>query len=143
MGNQIECTLILYERPIERVWRAWADASEFAKWYVAGGDHVVHFCEADVRVRGSYRVGFGPLDNAPYVETGRSLEVVPPRRLVFDEVVSLNDKQLGPGAHNVVELRDLGDGRTELVLTCSGENVWRSGEGWTPCFESLARHLGL
>jgi hypothetical protein len=41
----------------------------------------------------------------------------------------------------VVELTDLGDGRTELVLTDTGRDAWKSGEGWLPCLESLARHL--
>jgi uncharacterized protein YndB with AHSA1/START domain len=144
MSEKIECTLILrriYRRPIERLWRAWTDPAELGKWYVAGADHIVHFAEADVRVGGTYRVGFGPPGTTPYVEMGHYTEVVPMRRLAFAEIVSLDGKALG-GSENRIELRDLGDGRTELILTCTGKEAWRSGEGWTPCLEGLARYLG-
>src|SRR5215469_3228130 len=66
--NAIECTLILkrvYDAPIDRVWKAWTDPEELGKWYVAGTDHVVHFCEADVRIGGLYRVGFAPPGQTP------------------------------------------------------------------------------
>ena len=141
--NPIECSLILrriYNAPIARVWRAWTEPAELGRWYVAGSDHIVHFCEADVRVGGTYRVGFGPPGTTPYVETGRYTEIVPPTRLAFDEIVTLGEKTLG-GSANVIELRDIGDSRTQLILTCAGEDSWRSGEGWTPCLRSLAAYL--
>ena len=59
--HKVETTLILrrtYDKPVERVWRAWAE--ELGQWYVAGDDHIVHFAQADFRVGGTYRVGFGP-----------------------------------------------------------------------------------
>jgi uncharacterized protein YndB with AHSA1/START domain len=141
--NKIGCTLILrriYDAPVARLWRAWTDPAELARWYVAGDDHIVHFCEADVRVGGTYRIGFAPPGKTPYIETGRYIEIVPNKRLVFEEQVSFEGKRLG-GTMNEIEFRDLG-GRTEIVLSSSGEEAWRSGEGWTPCLESLARYLG-
>ena len=96
--NPIECSLILrriYNAPIARVWRAWTEPTELGRWYVAGSDHIVHFCEADVRVGGTYRVGFGPPGTTPYVETGRYTEIVPPTRLAFDEIVTLGEKNIG------------------------------------------------
>lgn len=141
--SKIECTLVLkriYDAPVERVWKAWTDPAELANWYVAGTDHVVHFCEADVRVGGTYRVGFGPPGKTPYVETGRYMEIVPMKRLVFEESVAFEGKRIHVTL-TTVEFRDLG-GRTELVLSCSGDEAWRTGEGWTPCLESLAAFLG-
>ncbi|HUO91143.1 MAG TPA: SRPBCC domain-containing protein [Rhizomicrobium sp.] len=140
---RIENTLILrriYDAPVARVWRAWTDPKEFGRWYVAGADHIVHFCEADIRVGGGYRIGFGPPGKTPYVETGHYTEIVPMRRLCFGEMVTHMDDPLG-GSECRVELRDLGDGRTELVLTTTGASVWRSGEGWEPCLENLAAFL--
>ena len=61
-------------------------------------------------------------------------------RLAAEEVVSLEGKEFGNSRYKV-EFRDLGDGRSELVLTTTGDEVWRSGEGWTPCLESLARYV--
>jgi uncharacterized protein YndB with AHSA1/START domain len=141
--DTIDCTLILrrtYNAPVARVWRAWTDPAELGKWYVADSDHIVHFAEADVRIGGTYRVGFGPPGTTPYIETGRYTEIVPMTRLAFAESVSLNGEVM-QGTSNIVELRDVGAGRTELVLTCTGENSWRSGEGWTPCLQSLAAFL--
>ena len=142
-NKTIECTLILrrtYDAPVERLWRAWTDPKELGLWYVAGDDHIVHFCEADVRVGGSYRIGFGPPGKTPYVETGRYTEIVPMKRLAAEEMVSRDAKEFGNSRYTV-EFRDLGGGRSELVLTTTGDEVWRSGEGWTPCLESLARFL--
>lgn len=141
--DAIECTLVLrrtYNASIARVWRSWTEAAELGKWYVAGSDHIVHFAEADVRVGGLYRVGFGPPGSTPYIETGRYTEIVPIKRLAFAESVSLNGEVM-QGTSNIVELRDLGAGGTELVLTCTGVNSWRSGEGWMPCLQSLAAYL--
>ena len=56
--NETECVLILrrvYDAPLERVWQAWTDATELAKWYLAGDDHVIHYAQADVREGGDYR----------------------------------------------------------------------------------------
>jgi uncharacterized protein YndB with AHSA1/START domain len=141
--HKVESTLVLrriYEVPVARVWQAWTDPKELARWYVAGSDHVVHFCEADVRPGGFYRVGFGPPGKTPYVETGTYSEVRPLRRLAFEETVSLDGKPFHTN-DTVVEFRDLG-GRTELSITSRGGESWRTGEGWTPAMESLARYLG-
>ena len=139
------CVLILtriYDAPIERVWRAWTDPAQLARWYMAGDDHVIHFAEADVRVGGIYRIGFGPPGKTPYIETGRYTEVVPMTRLAFEASVTLGEGgPLAVAELNVIELTDLGDGRTKLVLTDTGPDAWRSGEGWIPCLESLDRHL--
>ena len=43
----------------------------------------------------------------------------------------------------VVDFVDLGDGRTQIVLTDTGIDSWRSGAGWVPCFASLGRYLAL
>lgn len=146
--HQTECVLTLrriYDAPIDRVWRAWTDAAELGRWYLAGDDHVIHYAEADVRVGGEYRVAFGPPGKAPYVEVGRYDEVVPLKRLAFSATVAVDDADRAAGlAHAetvVVEFIDLGDGRTQIVLTDTGHDAWRSGEGWIPCLASLARYL--
>jgi uncharacterized protein YndB with AHSA1/START domain len=143
MTHKVECTLILkrvYEAPVARVWQAWTNADELAQWYVASDEHIVHFAEADVRPGGTYRVGFAPPGEEPYVEEGRYIEVVANRRLRFEESVSLKGETLFTQM-TTVELRDLGE-RTEVVITCTGIDTWRTGEGWTPALESLARYLG-
>jgi uncharacterized protein YndB with AHSA1/START domain len=142
--TKVECTLILkriYAAEVARVWAAWTSAEELAQWYIAGEDHVVHFAEADVRVGGGYRVGFGPKGAEPYIETGTYLEVTPLVRLVFQESVSQQGATLFE-QRTVVEFRDLGGGRTEVSITATGEEAWRTGGGWTPALQSLGRYLG-
>ena len=143
MSGEAERVLILkriYARPIARLWRAWTNPAELGQWYMAGDDHIIHFAEADVRVGGTYRIGFGPPGKTPYVETGRYTEVREPTRLAFSETVALNEQVLG-GSDNLIELRDLGGNRTELTLTCTGETAWSAAQGWIPCLESLSNHM--
>ena len=142
MTHQVHSTLILrrsYDAPVAQLWRAWTNANELAKWYVASSDHVVHFAEADVRPGGQYRVSFGVAGDARYVEQGRYLEVVPQRKLVFEESVSLQNNVLFTQLTSV-EFVAQGEG-AELVITAAGVDSWRTGEGWTPALESLAQHV--
>src|ERR1700761_4492483 len=111
--DRIESTLIMrriYDAPLEKVWRAWTEASRLERWYVEGDDHIVHRIEADVRVGGDYLIAWGPPGAEPVVERGRYTEIVPMRRLACGVGVNGEDLTLG---HYVVELHDLGDGRTE------------------------------
>lgn len=143
-AHAIESALTLkrvYDVPVARLWRAWTDPKELGQWYVAGDDHVVHYCEADVRVGGTYRVGFGPPGTEPIAENGRYTEVVPMSRLSFEETVVVNGKQVHSNL-TVIDFREVGANQSQLILTSIGEDSWRTGEGWTPCMESLARHLG-
>jgi uncharacterized protein YndB with AHSA1/START domain len=140
--HKVDSTLILkrvYAAPIELVWRAWTTQEELAKWYVAGWDHVVHFAEADVRAGGTYRISFGAPGKTPCVETGHYREVVPMKRLAFQETVTIGDQQMHTNETRV-DFRDLG-GSTEITVTSTGFESWRSGEGWIPAMESLATHL--
>ena len=139
----VECVLILkriYDAPVERVWAAWTTAEALGKWYMADDEHVVHWAEADVRVGGEYRVAFGKPGATPYIETGVFREVKPMVRLAWEAAVSLAGEAM-IGESIVLEFRDLGEGRTELVLTSTGEECWHSAQGWIPCLNSLARHL--
>ena len=144
--QKTECTLVLrriYDAPVERLWRAWTTAEELGLWYLAGHDHIIHFAEVDLRVGGGYRIGFGPPGKTPYIETGRYVEITPMTRLAFDAGVTLGEG--GDEAlvveRMVVEFTDLGDGRTQLLLTDTGPDSWKSGAGWLPCLESLDRYL--
>lgn len=142
-AHTIESALTLkrvYDVPVARLWRAWTDPKELGQWYVAGEDHIVHYCEADVRAGGTYRVGFGPPGTDPIAESGRYAEVVPMTRLSFEETVVVNGKQVHSNL-TVIDFRELGANQSQLILTSIGKDSWRTGEGWTPCLESLARHL--
>ena len=71
--------------------------------------------------------------------------MVPLKRLAFRATVAVDEADRAAGlAHAetvVVEFVDLGDGGTQIVLTETGPNSWRSGGGWQPCLASLSRYL--
>lgn len=144
MADAIACTLVLkriYDAPIERVWNAWTSAEALGRWYLAGDDHVIHAAEADVRVGGRYRVSFGRPGATPYVETGRYREVRPMTRLAWTAEVTQEGQASGFVEVVELDLKDLGDGRTELCLTDHGEHAWQAAQGWIPCLNSLVRYL--
>ena len=141
--HHVEATLVLrriYDAPLARVWRAWTEVKELGQWYIAGDDHIVHFAEGDIRVGGFYRVGFGPPGSKPYVETGRYTEIVPMKRLAWTGDVTHEGEDVHAGCCTV-EFADLGGGRTQVVVTSTGEEVWNSAVGWIPCLENLARYF--
>jgi uncharacterized protein YndB with AHSA1/START domain len=141
--HKIDSTLILkriFDAPVEAVWRAWTTPHEMSAWWVGGWDHVVHFAEADVRIGGAYRVGFGPQGATPYVESGTFSEVVARKRLAYRETVTREGKQIHSHA-TVIDFRETG-GKTEVTVTTSGFEAWGLAKGWVPALEKLATHLG-
>jgi uncharacterized protein YndB with AHSA1/START domain len=143
--SKTTCVLVfrrVYDVPIERLWRAWTDPDELGRWYLAGDDHIIHFAEVDLRVGGRWKIAFGPPGKEPYVETNCYTEIVSPTRLSWRGQLTTDGREIPGGEASVLELVDLGGGRTELILTNTGdESLWRHGEGWIPCLNSLERYL--
>jgi uncharacterized protein YndB with AHSA1/START domain len=75
-----------------------------------------------------------------YVESGTFNEVVPMKRLAYQETVTLSGEQIHTHA-TVIDFRDLG-GKTEVTVSTSGWEAWRNADGWVPALEKLAAHLG-
>jgi uncharacterized protein YndB with AHSA1/START domain len=94
----------VFDAPRERVWRAWTEPAELARWWgKRGWSTPPASVTLDVRPGGVFRL------NSINDEDGREMpldtvfrEVVEPERLVFGEAT--------------VTLTDLGDGRTEMVF---------------------------
>jgi uncharacterized protein YndB with AHSA1/START domain len=110
----------LIDAPREKVWKAWTDPKQFAKWW---GPHAFTCptCSIDARPGGKIDLQMKGPDGSPYAEpkpmVGEFLEVVPPTRLVFT-ALAFSDGKGGwlIDNHNTVELADKG-GKTELTLT--------------------------
>jgi uncharacterized protein YndB with AHSA1/START domain len=123
----------VFDAPRERVWRAWTEPAEIARWWgKRGWSTPLESVTLDVRPGGAFRL------NSINDEDGREMpldtvfhEVVEPERLVF-------------GAATVT-LTDLGDGRTEMVFHTTAdmteETLRAAMGGLASAFDRLTDHL--
>jgi uncharacterized protein YndB with AHSA1/START domain len=135
----------VFDAPRERVWKEWTDPEAFADWF-GGPDSEVPLSTVamDVRPGGAWRLTM-------YAEPGRReihwhgeyREVAEPERLVF----TITDR---PGEDALelvmVELIDVGDGRTEMLFQQRGgglspDEYERAGQGWGVFFDRIAARL--
>jgi uncharacterized protein YndB with AHSA1/START domain len=140
-AHGLELTRV-FEAPRERLWREWTEPERFADWFGGREAEVpISSVSMDVRPGGRWRATMH-LDGVQSQWEGVYREVVEPARLVL----TFSD-QPGEEAHELVtvELKDLGDGRTEMRLkqrgTLSREVYDRSVEGWSSFFDRLAERL--
>jgi uncharacterized protein YndB with AHSA1/START domain len=133
------------DAPRERVWREWTEPECFADWFGgAGFDVPVESVAMDVRPGGGWRATMrGGRDGGEIRWAGEYLEVVAPERLVL----TMSDRPDDDDADELVTvvLRDLGDGRTEMVVAQHGrmrpQDYERSQSGWGVFFDRMAERL--
>jgi uncharacterized protein YndB with AHSA1/START domain len=125
--------------PRERVYRAWTDAAELARWYSPADGMALSIDAVDVRPGGGYQATFGRPGDVPFVESGEYRRVVASRLLEFDVTIARGGRVLSR-TRCTVELLDAGDG-TQLVLTDEGEGAGEHASGWGPALEHLAQLL--
>ena len=128
-----------FAAPAARVYRAWTDAADLARWNFCTDGMTATVETVDVRVGGRYRASFGFPGEPPIVETNEYREVVPERRLVFDNTLARGDTVYSR-TRCTVEFVDRGD-RTQLVLTEEGGDAGEHASGWGNGFNRLARLL--
>jgi len=142
----------LIDAPRERVWKAWTESSQFARWW--GPNHFTcPVCEIDVRPGGRIYLQMKGPEGSPYSEPmpmeGEFLEVVPHERLVF-VALAFPDGQGGwriDNLNTVMLAEKLG--KTELTLSVivrkSSPEVAQAlagmKEGWSQSLEKLVRLL--
>jgi uncharacterized protein YndB with AHSA1/START domain len=123
----------VFDAPRERLWRAWTEPHELARWWgKRGWSTPPHSVTMDVRPGGEFSL-LSVSD-----EDGREMrldttyrEIVEPERLSFGEAT--------------VTFTDLGDGRTEMVFRTTTEMTdeirRRAAGGLASAFERLAEQL--
>jgi uncharacterized protein YndB with AHSA1/START domain len=133
-------TTRVFDAPRERVWQEWTEPDRFADWF-GGPEYEISAISFDLREGGRWRAtmhaGAGEIR-----WKGEFHEVVPPKRLVF----TISDQ---PGDERyelvIVDLGDLGDGRTEMRFEQRGsmaaEAYLRAQRGWGTFFDRLAERL--
>ena len=129
-----------FPAPRARVYRAWTDAGDLARWYAPGDGMDLSIDALDVRVGGRFQATFGMPGESPFVEVNQYHEVVPDERLVFDMTLA-RDGRVFSRSRCTVELVALGE-RTQLILTDEGEDAGEHASGWAPALNNLARLLG-
>ena len=148
MKNQAKRPALVIKRliaaPRERVFKAWTDPVEFAKWW---GPHTftAPVVELDVRPGGKIVVHMqGPKGSPwekPYPMGGEFREVSPYDRLVFTS--NIGDGKVHENL-NEVDFRDKG-AKTELILTVTvlrttpefADSLKGMEQGWTQSLEKL------
>jgi uncharacterized protein YndB with AHSA1/START domain len=143
VAEGITITRVL-DAPRERVWKEWTEPERFGDWFGGPESEVpLATISMDVEEGGSWRATmfFGP-DRHQIEWKGEYREVVEPERLVF----TVSD-QPGDDAYElvIVDLIDLGDGRTEMRFQQRGgmspEQYERAGAGWSGFFDCIAERL--
>lgn len=131
-----------FTAPAERVFDAWFDPADAARFLFATPDGEMIRCEIDPRVGG----GFTLTEHRPGGDAehrGRYLEIDRPRRLVF--LFAADPAEEGEWTRVSIDIVDVADGCT-LTLTHEMDPKWAAYEtqtrkGWTMILESLARIL--
>jgi uncharacterized protein YndB with AHSA1/START domain len=126
-ARQIAITRV-YDAPRERVWAAWTEPAQLARWWGKRGWNArLETIVLDVRPGGTFRVTtVSEHDGSEMTNEATFHEVVPPERLSFGDAV--------------VTFADLGDGRTEMTLHTIDPGD-RASAGVRSAFERLAEHL--
>ncbi|MGF6754604.1 SRPBCC family protein [Paraburkholderia sp. GAS42] len=122
----------------EKVYGAWTEPAQIAKWMHPAGNDVVH-AEMDVRVGGRFRVILHAPDGEKHDVSGVYREVVPGERLVFTWAWHSTPER---ESLVTVALRRDGDA---TVLTLTHEQFFDEAardnhrSGWTDALDCLER----
>lgn len=125
----------------ETLFRAWTDPQVLMHWWRQEGDGWAFAgASIDLRVGGRYRLGMTGPDGKTHVAVGVYREIQRPMRLVFtwdweDPTNRVGDTLV------CVEFKDVGDKRTEVVLTharfADAARMGRHEQGWTALLNLL------
>ena len=134
----------VFDASRERVWREWTEPERFADWFGGPADVPLSTVVMDVRPGGRWRLTMQPAGRRSEIFwRGEYLEVHEPERLVF----TVTDRPDEVYAVITVVLRDLGDGRTEMLFEQHGplppETARRAREGWSSFFDRIAERLAV
>jgi uncharacterized protein YndB with AHSA1/START domain len=128
------------DAPRELVWKVWTDPDEVTRWW--GPEHFTtprEKIEFDLRPGGVCRMTMVGPDGEEYPNDGHFGIVEPPARLSFGQQ-STENPMLESG-ETTVELIDLGDNRTKLVITsrmiCAEQLLDMARAGWGSQLDKL------
>jgi uncharacterized protein YndB with AHSA1/START domain len=133
----------VFDAPVARVWRAWADLEESSKW-LGPGDWSGRMTASDMSPGGTYRIDMKHKDGSAIAAEGRFREIVPQQKLVYTWAWRGEDGKPGRETLVTVTFRAVGQ-KTELTLRHEGFETRESRDnhtmGWNGCFDKLESFL--
>jgi uncharacterized protein YndB with AHSA1/START domain len=129
----------VFDAPLARVWRAWADLEETSKW-LGPGDWSGRMTSSNVSPGGTYSIVMTHKDGNVMTVEGRFREIVPEKKLVYTWAWLGEDGKPGREMLVTVAFRAVG-GKTELTLTHEGFDGIEARDahmgGWNGVFAKL------
>jgi uncharacterized protein YndB with AHSA1/START domain len=99
--------------PVDRVFKAWTEPTQMSKWFGCGGTNGVQIVQ-DLRVGGEYSVTAHLDDGKIITMSGKYLEIVPERKLVYTWNSSSEEY---PAKDTLVTVEFVANGdTTEIIL---------------------------
>jgi uncharacterized protein YndB with AHSA1/START domain len=133
----------VFDAPRDLVFAAWTEPARFAYWFGGTGVEVpTSSVEMDLRPGGQWKATM-LLENDNRIDwRGEFREVEAPARIVM----TITDRPEDVFDVLTVELRDLGDGRTEMSFSQTGSHMDAKGyegamNGWSGFFEALSQNV--
>jgi uncharacterized protein YndB with AHSA1/START domain len=128
--------------PPARVFAAWTDPDQAARWWVPQ-DCTLLSCKMDVRDGGGWHRRMRVPDGSVVAKWGEYREVRAPERLVFTYNTEYGNGTIDPETLVIVTLAALGGNRTRLTLRherfwSEPANLSHTG-GWAGALERLAQ----
>lgn len=131
-----------FQAPRERVFRAWTNAAELARWFAPSAEYSTRVPELDLKVGGKYKVEMHHKGGNVNKVGGTYREIVPPEKIVF--TWSWEHDPTGSESLVTVEFLDLGSS-TEVLLTHvqlpNTEQREKHAHGWNGCLAQLAQYV--
>lgn len=132
------------DAPRERVFRAWTDPAQLARWFMLDALTTTHM-ESDPRPGGHWTIDLRGGDGMTIHVRRIYREIVEPARIVYHEQCEAGGNIILDGTH-IVLFDDCG-GKTRITISCDlntpfdAENQQGWSGGWSEILERLGRHL--
>jgi len=125
------------------VFEAWTVPEQIVRWWGPEGCHIPEY-RIDMREGGAWRTVMRG-ERGDNIVSGVIHEISPPNRLVFSWAWE-TDGERGHETVVTIDLRDLGEDRTELSLTQrefeTADSCEQHSLGWNSSFDCLDTYLG-